>query len=437
MFCDNLRNRPPGPVRRQFTEALSRLWESRVAGSLVAAAFVVALVGGVIPLIQPSLSPAQAATPLSSARQELREARAELAALQAELDKLAAKQEEAEARLSTTENSMAVIEADTKKAEAGLARLQSRLSERLVDMYKNRGSGTVEALAAVFSEEDASFGEILHRVKLIARFAAQDAELVDAVAAQLDQLDSLASDLADKRARQLADTVEYESARDATLAGLEASKDEYNALRARVAELEEEERRRQAEAARIAAERAAAAEAARIAAEQRRTTTTTRDVADTTVAGPTTTTTTRNADPAPDTGDRWVFPVRGPNSFVDSFGAPRSGGRTHKGTDIMTARNTPVVAVVDGTISRTSPTDRGLGGITIHLRGDDGNTYYYAHLSSIEGGIRSGVRVEAGQIIGYAGNTGNARGGAVHLHFEIRPGGGEAINPYSTLVRNR
>lgn len=103
----------------------------------------------------------------------------------------------------------------------------------------------------------------------------------------------------------------------------------------------------------------------------------------------------------------------------------------------MTARGTPVVAVVDGAIRSTNPTDTGLGGITIHLKGTDGNVYYYAHLSAIEGGIKAGVQVEAGQVIGYAGNTGNASGGAVHLHFEIRPGGGAAVNPYSTLVKYR
>ena len=99
------------------------------------------------------------------------------------------------------------------------------------------------------------------------------------------------------------------------------------------------------------------------------------------------------------------------------------------------ARNTPLVACVSGTITSTTPTDTGLGGITIHLKGGN-TTYYYAHLSSLKDGIHAGAKVSAGDVIGYAGNTGNASGGAVHLHFEIRPNG-VAIDPYPTLVKYR
>lgn len=120
-----------------------------------------------------------------------------------------------------------------------------------------------------------------------------------------------------------------------------------------------------------------------------------------------------------------LFPVAGANEYIDSWGFPRSGGRRHKGTDIMAAAGTPVVAVREGVL--TSGNSR-LGGITLWLEADDGTRYYYAHLESIE--IGSGY-VTTGQVIGYVGSTGNASAGAPHLHFEIhRP---EAVNPYPEL----
>lgn len=120
-----------------------------------------------------------------------------------------------------------------------------------------------------------------------------------------------------------------------------------------------------------------------------------------------------------------MFPVVGPNEYIDSWGFPRSGGRRHKGTDIMAAAGTPVVAVRDGVVTSGSSS---LGGITLWLEADDGTRYYYAHLQSVE--IGSG-QVTTGQVIGYVGSTGNASASAPHLHFEIhRP---EAVNPYPEL----
>jgi murein DD-endopeptidase MepM/ murein hydrolase activator NlpD len=119
-------------------------------------------------------------------------------------------------------------------------------------------------------------------------------------------------------------------------------------------------------------------------------------------------------------------PVSKPYSFVDSWGAARSGGRSHKGTDIMNPLGNKVHAIVDGVISRQ--TTSSLGGISLYLQGVDGNEYYYAHLMRYES--RVGQRVKAGELIAINGQTGNARFTAPHVHFEVHPGGGTPVNPY-------
>jgi murein DD-endopeptidase MepM/ murein hydrolase activator NlpD len=135
----------------------------------------------------------------------------------------------------------------------------------------------------------------------------------------------------------------------------------------------------------------------------------------------------------PEATPGFVCPVEGGASFINSWGFPRSGGRTHKGTDMFASRGTPTVAVHGGVVTYKTNT---LGGIVALLRADHGITYYYAHLDGYASGISSGQRVSAGQRIGYVGNTGNALGTSPHLHFEMWPGGGAAVNPYPTLFRN-
>ncbi len=123
---------------------------------------------------------------------------------------------------------------------------------------------------------------------------------------------------------------------------------------------------------------------------------------------------------------------RGVYHYVNSWGAPRSGGRAHKGTDVMAPRRAKVYAFTNGRVERMKA--GGIGGIVLYLRGDDGHRYYYAHLDGYADGVRPGGRVEAGQHIGYNGSTGNADYSAPHVHFEVHPGGGSATNPYHWLT---
>ncbi|MGB0112011.1 MAG: peptidoglycan DD-metalloendopeptidase family protein [Ilumatobacteraceae bacterium] len=119
--------------------------------------------------------------------------------------------------------------------------------------------------------------------------------------------------------------------------------------------------------------------------------------------------------------DAIACPIVG-SAYGDSWGAPRSGGRRHEGVDMLAPAGTPIYAVVNGLVNFKQ---NKLGGNAVSLTGDNGNRYYYAHLSAYEGASR---RVVQGELIGYNGDTGNATG-IPHLHFEIHPGGGLAVNP--------
>ena len=124
-----------------------------------------------------------------------------------------------------------------------------------------------------------------------------------------------------------------------------------------------------------------------------------------------------------------LCPVQGRVHFVSAFGDPRGAGRIHEGVDIAAARGTPVVANVSGVLEQhPNP----YGGLAYFLHGDDGDTYYGAHLDSYVGPPR---RVAKGEAIGRVGSSGNADGGITHLHFERHPKGGPAANPGSILVR--
>jgi len=131
----------------------------------------------------------------------------------------------------------------------------------------------------------------------------------------------------------------------------------------------------------------------------------------------------------------FVFPVADPHAFGDSFGAARMTGTTyahaHQGTDILAPDGTPLLACERGIVTKVGSDV--LGGTKLWVKGESGTYYYYAHLSGFADGITNGTVVDAGEVVGFVGTTGNARGGPAHLHFEIHPDGGPAVNPYPLL----
>jgi len=125
-----------------------------------------------------------------------------------------------------------------------------------------------------------------------------------------------------------------------------------------------------------------------------------------------------------------VFPVLGAYTYTNDWLAPRIG-HLHQGIDIFAAKGTPLVAVQDGTVDTLS--DYGLGGISLHVTNERGDYFYYAHLSGYAPGVQEGMPVRAGDVIGYVGNTGDAVTTPPHLHFEVHPAGGPAVNAFPYL----
>ena len=118
-----------------------------------------------------------------------------------------------------------------------------------------------------------------------------------------------------------------------------------------------------------------------------------------------------------------VFPVYGPSSFVDTFGAFRGdvSGGWHHGDDVFAPLGAPLLACASGTVFSVGWNP--VGGNRLWLRDGAGNLYYYAHLSAFSPSAVNGNKVNAGDVVGFVGNTGDAEGTPYHLHFEIHPVG--------------
>jgi murein DD-endopeptidase MepM/ murein hydrolase activator NlpD len=350
---------------------------------------------------------------LAAKQAELNTAYAEYSKFQDELNVLAEKQNAAEIRMAQIEDAINGVENQIALAQKDMDIAQAQLAERLVSLYKDNYSSAPVYLEILLEESD--FVSVIQRFSMIGRMADQDQELFEQVESYLEKSQGREAELAQKKQEQAEVMAELESLQAEMSEKFSAASAEYERLTSQVLDLRDQVREAEEEAARAAAAAAAAKARAEAEAKANKANTSRSNYSGGTVQG-----------------GGFVFPVQGPHSFIDSWGAPRSGGRTHKGTDILASRGTPVVACVSGTVSRTNPKDTGLGGITVWLRGNNGYSYYYAHLDGIASGIRAGTSVSAGQLLGWVGSTGNA-GTCNHLHFCSYTSSGTATNPYATL----
>ncbi len=351
---------------------------------------------------------------------------------------------DAESRLDQLDIEQATLRQEVAGLQAQVDQLQRTVEAVAVNRFTRSGTTGLPLLTGFETAGDQAQMEVL--LDVVNETSAED----------FDTYDSLSLDLADSQRRleqadanAVAARDELERRRDQALAEVERLKEveaerlKDEAVRRALA-VEEAERRRKAEAEAASTAAAAAAEAAKNNTSNNN-------------GGGGGSNESGGGDAGGDTGsggssggsgggqtggggsggdpgsgsndyatDGWVCPVNGPVGFGDTWGAPRSGGRRHQGVDMIGARGLPLVAVVDGFVQQKT---NSLGGNAVWLSGADGNKYYYAHLDS----WGAAGSVTAGTVIGTLGDTGNARFSIPHLHFEIHPGGGAAVNPYPTV----
>jgi murein DD-endopeptidase MepM/ murein hydrolase activator NlpD len=359
--------------------------------------------------------------------EDIDRARSEVSRIVADSQELGDAVQESYARQAELEYEIANLQSSIEFAQIEMRETQDRLEILAVELYMGSTSGA--SISMLFTASNDRFEAGLEYLR---EASGVDTDVINQLRIFRRELDHQTARLADASAEQEIVTAEMQEMAEqlqSELADAQATYDRLVAQQQREEEerrrREEEERRRQEEAARLATSTTAAPSAPA---------TTTDDTAGTTVATSTTASdgTTTNAPPAttttaPSSSGNGACPVAGAVSFSDTWGAPRSGGRTHQGVDMIAARGTPIAAIYEGTIKRISTST--LGGKSIWLRANNGDEFYYAHLDGY-GDISVGQKVAEGYVVGYNGSTGNAPDWLPHLHFEFHPGGGYAINPY-------
>jgi len=354
--------------------------------------------------------------------EQVQRARDEVNALMSESASLGAKVEEAYARQFALEHEISQLQESIEFARVQISDLEEKLEEVAVELYIGSASaGELFALISGTNDDYKAATEYLNQVNGF------EAGVVNELRAFREELQRQTARMDEASREQAENAAELEVLAGELYADLADAQVVYDQLATTQAaeeearRLAEEKRRQEEEAERLAAEAEAAAAA----------TSTTQATATTQAPDTTTTTAAATSTPAPPpSSGSGACPVAGAVYFSDTWGEPRSGGRSHQGVDMMAAAGIPTAAIFSGTVSLK---ENGLGGKTIWLTSGSGDEYYYAHLDSYASGLSTGQSVSEGQIIGTVGSSGNASALFPHLHFEYHPGGGSAVNPFQLV----
>ena len=340
-----------------------------------------------------------ASQPVDAARERAATLRAALAETRKQVAASVARYEAAEDALGEAVNASVALTRELEGLQDGQRRGQAAARARIASLYK-AGGGTALLASVMTSRDPQDLFARAANVSAVVRLDLGRSSSLGGSASQLAVLERRARANTVEKVR-LAGVLDAETAKiERLLAEQQAALDSADATVKRLVEQERE--RARAEAARRLATRASSSGGVDAVG----------DYLDA-YAGP-----------------PGACPVGAVHSFVDTWHAPRSGGRLHQGTDVFAPKGSDAYAVVDGVVDKVG--DGGLGGITLWIRGDNGDRYYYAHNDARF--VTLGQRVRAGQVVASVGNSGNAETTPAHIHFEARPGGGAAANPYSWLA---